>query len=947
MINRPPPMSQVPNLQLHSRSQERYQSYTGRIGSSEVTNHLRRPQSSAFSSGSAQGTQRSSQYSNTTRTSEVQQNNDTVLLPHTVTNRLDINSGGPFLKPLPAAMPASRQPPIPPGPPPSSPPPPPPPGAPPDTEKQLLTSPYDVRRQVQTSPYEANMQAHISAHDYKVQLMTNRGPPPEVKKQLQTPPPDLKQQMQTPPPQFVTPPGATFYAPTPPFYLAVGSFTNVAAFSVPPPPIGTPRSVPGTILQGSPSNSYYAQGSLCSNPQNSFYNYHKRSRVSDSQDPDLRRGSKKKKKSLAQILPQRRGWSMEDAKKAIEIERECNRKARRFSLFIKFPDAELNREIVSSFHSAIESVHFQQPSTPRFCFVNISSSADPEAVRQELNKVQFGGGYLTAEFKKDREEDVNVSPENMDPTTLYVGNLAQEVTKDDMLRMYPKNKRIDIGYAKRIKFTRYAFVVFNTAADAMEAYKKTHDRQMYNKSLIVRFRRLNGNIGMLGEPKVQSKAGTEQSQSKDSETSEMPSEENDTADHYPWDIDVSSWELKYNERCYLDEDDDCDDVSLDVKPSLEELERDFQPPMQHIQTRLLSGPLDMDDLPRPIIETKKEGDTEVGAEVHRNSNSQQQPSATLPLAELSDSEDTSRNSEATVSDLNNTVTVKAEVKTEICGNDIAARSTYRQLMLTRRRKNITVEVKQEQSDSVESETGKNESVKEYQQENGRLSQVQSQNESSESKIRFPDKNDRQALLETPSATTDDKRPSESESSREVCGEIQRDIEEQIPDLTSKRYTSTLRQIDKNINIAPEVEQGNENDDVGDMLGSSYTVDRNISTEMRMQTVIIDQPSEEENLRPASREENLPGMVHSSQKGSTECSNTVLKPDNGMVVSVSENEANKQMNDDSSFDVDLDILDNIKRETRAADDFDDDADFNEDNNDDDEFLRFLKHRKPWT
>ncbi|CAH2020067.1 unnamed protein product [Acanthoscelides obtectus] len=178
--------------------------------------------------------------------------------------------------------------------------------------------------------------------------------------------------------------------------------------------------------------------------------------------------------------------------------------------------------------------------------------------------------------------------------------------------------------------------------------------------------------------------------------------------------------------------------------------------MQHIQTRLLSGPLDMDDLPRPIIETKKEGDTEVGAEVHRNSNSQQQPSATLPLAELSDSEDTSRNSEATVSDLNNTVTVKAEVKTEICGNDIAARSTYRQLMLTRRRKNITVEVKQEQSDSVESETGKNESVKEYQQENGRLSQVQSQNESSESKIRFPDKNDRQALLETPSATTDDK-----------------------------------------------------------------------------------------------------------------------------------------------------------------------------------------------
>lgn len=138
-----------------------------------------------------------------------------------------------------------------------------------------------------------------------------------------------------------------------------------------------------------------------------------------------------------------------------------------------------------------------------FCVFFFQESADTDAVIRELNKQKFGDGYITAEYKKDREDDQNVGPEDIDPTTLYVGNLAQEITKEDMMKTFQKVRRIDIGYAKKMKYTRYAFVSFSTVADAIEAFKKTHSTQLYSKSLIVRFRRLHGPVGMPGESKQQ------------------------------------------------------------------------------------------------------------------------------------------------------------------------------------------------------------------------------------------------------------------------------------------------------------------------------------------------------------------------------------------------------------------------------------------------------------
>lgn len=77
--------------------------------------------------------------------------------------------------------------------------------------------------------------------------------------------------------------------------------------------------------------------------------------------------------------------------------------------------------------------------------------------------------------------------------SILTGNL--KVTVDDVVKAFPKHKRIDIGFAKKMKYTRYAFVGFRSVDDAIEAFQTTHSTEMYSKSLIVRFRRLHGTVG--------------------------------------------------------------------------------------------------------------------------------------------------------------------------------------------------------------------------------------------------------------------------------------------------------------------------------------------------------------------------------------------------------------------------------------------------------------------
>ncbi|KAJ8974361.1 hypothetical protein NQ317_001322 [Molorchus minor] len=317
---------------------------------------------------------------------------------------------------------------------------------------------------------------------------------------------------------------------------------------------------------------------------------------------------KRRKNRLSQNIPQRKDWSVADAIRALTVEKEYNKRNKSQSLIIKFPDLELNREIVSKFHSTIENVHFQQPSTPRFCFVTLNENADPKAVIKDLNKIPFGSGFLSVEYKKDREDEVNLGPEDIDPMTLYVGNLAQEVTKQDMVNLYPRQKRTDIGYAKKMKYTRYAFISFKSVDDCIEAFKKTHAKQMYSKSLIVR---LNGTVGMPGEPKPQMPPKSHDAEPKDHQSYSPYSENIDISNDMdldqseaitplaPWEmVDVSKWETSMKVK---DEPSDDTDEEDEQKPPVEELVTPFMP-----------GSLELafsQHKPKLKVEVKNENDT--------------------------------------------------------------------------------------------------------------------------------------------------------------------------------------------------------------------------------------------------------------------------------------------------------------------------------------------------
>lgn len=81
-------------------------------------------------------------------------------------------------------------------------------------------------------------------------------------------------------------------------------------------------------------------------------------------------------------------------------------------------------------------------------------------------------------------------PECIEPRTLYIGNLSPTISARTLKEKYVKSLRMEIGYAQKMKFTRWAFVKFASVDDAIEAYKMTVNSMMDDRSLIVRFRRV-------------------------------------------------------------------------------------------------------------------------------------------------------------------------------------------------------------------------------------------------------------------------------------------------------------------------------------------------------------------------------------------------------------------------------------------------------------------------
>lgn len=82
----------------------------------------------------------------------------------------------------------------------------------------------------------------------------------------------------------------------------------------------------------------------------------------------------------------------------------------------------------------------------------MSENVDVDNAIKELEKVKFGGGNLKVERKSLRDED-NPMPEEIDPYTLYIGNLPESLNENELKSKFPKAALI-VNYAQKMRNTR-------------------------------------------------------------------------------------------------------------------------------------------------------------------------------------------------------------------------------------------------------------------------------------------------------------------------------------------------------------------------------------------------------------------------------------------------------------------------------------------------------------
>ncbi|XP_059609141.1 uncharacterized protein LOC132256665 [Phlebotomus argentipes] len=303
--------------------------------------------------------------------------------------------------------------------------------------------------------------------------------PPEPSSLLfnmtQPPPPPFNPPLPPPPPPEDPP-------PPPP--------ADPPACRTAPPPIV--RSSPPTRPDTSPAQDITPPPANTSPSQNSTPS---KGRKEGSASPGEVRGKRKRKTASRHVGKE---WNREDAERVLAVENEYSPSDASRTLVIKFPDPKITRDMVQGFSSAIELVHFQQPVTPRHCFVKLRKGVDVQATIAQLSRVRFGGGKITVELKQEEFKHV-CPPEGVDPFSLYVGNLPQSVTTGAVKEIFPTAVHVDVGFSPRMKHTRYAFVNYSSVDAAIEAFRKTRNTVFENRSLILRFYRYRSSIRAPGQ----------------------------------------------------------------------------------------------------------------------------------------------------------------------------------------------------------------------------------------------------------------------------------------------------------------------------------------------------------------------------------------------------------------------------------------------------------------
>lgn len=129
---------------------------------------------------------------------------------------------------------------------------------------------------------------------------------------------------------------------------------------------------------------------------------------------------------------------------------------------------------------------FPFPIVPRECIVKLSEDTNIEKAIKEINKIRFGAGRLQAKKNLSEEQRLNIAPEEIDPFTLYFGNLPH--SKISELKIILKNAQMQFGQNKR-KPKSYAFATFNNFEDAVLGFNKCTKKFPPSNFITIRFKR--------------------------------------------------------------------------------------------------------------------------------------------------------------------------------------------------------------------------------------------------------------------------------------------------------------------------------------------------------------------------------------------------------------------------------------------------------------------------
>ncbi|KAI9576727.1 uncharacterized protein LOC119642205 isoform X1 [Glossina fuscipes] len=259
----------------------------------------------------------------------------------------------------------------------------------------------------------------------------------------------------------------------------------------------------GMLNHHSTSNMASRQPAITSTPNDNSINQHNNIMENETANAEPSKSSLRKcrRKTMSARYGIPKEWSRECAIQALQAEEKFSERTERApTLVLRFPDPEVNREIVSNYSPDIAYVYFMQSSASRYCTVRLKREANVQKVIETISKIPFGTGFITAELKSNPSpKPPSTKPEEVDPYTLYVGNLSSTITRNVLREHFPGCARIDIGFAVRLKKTRYAFIRYTNVDDAIQAYQNAFHTQIDNRSIICRFRRITSNSTTNGD----------------------------------------------------------------------------------------------------------------------------------------------------------------------------------------------------------------------------------------------------------------------------------------------------------------------------------------------------------------------------------------------------------------------------------------------------------------